>query len=89
VNPRGGAEPLIEPAYTMNFIWLNQPAAVSGTRTDSFVLMNLSNRKFNRSLSVSRTNYTRCKETKLRGLSSTTKPNSFERDVKPSPLSRT
>jgi hypothetical protein len=64
-----GTEPLIEPTYRMNFVWRNYPAAVSGTRTDSLVLMNLSNREFNRSLGVWRINYTRSKETKLRGLS--------------------
>jgi hypothetical protein len=53
----------------MNFIWHNRPAAVGGTRADSFVLINLSNREFNRSLGVWRINYTRSIETKLRGLS--------------------
>jgi hypothetical protein len=53
----------------MNFVWHNRPTAVSRTRTDSLILMNLSNREFSRSLSVWRINYTRSIETKLRGLS--------------------
>ena len=64
-----GTEPLIEPTYTMNFVWHDHPAAVSGTSTDLFVLINLSNREFNRSLGVWRINYTGSIETKLSGLS--------------------